>query len=49
MSEKNGDYLFIDISQLENEKKSEVIAEKKLNGKITKYYSSNCILERRSR
>jgi hypothetical protein len=46
MSEKNGVYLFIDISQLENDKKSVIIAEKKLNGKITKYYSSDCKLER---
>jgi hypothetical protein len=48
MSEKNGDILFIEISQLDQEKKSVVIRENKLNGKTFKYYSENCILERRS-
>jgi hypothetical protein len=48
MSEKNGDILFIEITQLNKEKKSVVIRENKLNGKTFKYYSENCILERRS-
>ena len=48
MSEKNGDILFIEISHLNQEKKSVVIRENKLNGKTFKYYSENCILERRS-
>ncbi len=48
MSEKNGDILFIEISHLNEEKKSVVIRENKLNGKTFKYYSENCILERRS-
>jgi len=48
MSEKNGDILFIKISRLNQEKKSVVIRQNKLNGKTFKYYSENCILERRS-
>ncbi len=48
MSEKSGDILFIEISQLDQEKKSVVIRENKLNGKPFKYCSENCILERRS-
>lgn len=49
MTEKNGDILTIEISHLDQQKQSVVITEQKLNGKIRKYYSSNCKLERRSR
>jgi hypothetical protein len=49
MSEKNGDILHIEISQLDQEKKSVVITEQKLNGKIKRYYGSDCKLERSSR
>ena len=49
MSEKNGDILFIEISQLDQEKKSVVIREQTLNGKIKRYYGSDCKLERSSR
>ena len=49
MSEKNGDILFIEISQLDQEKKSVVITEQTLNGKIKRYYGSDCKLERSSR
>ena len=48
MSEKNGDILFIEISQLDQEKKSVIITEQKLNRRIIKYYCSDCKLERSS-
>jgi hypothetical protein len=49
MSEKNGDYLFLDIIETSKDKFIVIIEEKSLNGKTKVYFSDECILERASR